>query len=81
MADVFARDADEPVASDIRMIFVRGTAPFAKVASIVSGSELHVLGIPRVSLNELYNFAYSPANTGERRALPYEMIIVGVYPN
>ena len=81
LADVFARDGEGPVATDIRMIFVPDSAPFAKVASIKSGSELHVLGIPRVSLNELYSFAYSPANTGERRALPYEMIIVGVYPN
>jgi hypothetical protein len=81
LADVFAANKDEPLAEGIRMIFVPGTAPFAKVSTIKAGSELHVLGIPRVNLNALFTFAYSPANDGTRRALPYEMIIVAVYPN
>jgi hypothetical protein len=81
LADVYTATGDEPLAQDIRMIFVPGTKPFAKVSSLEAGSELHVLGIPRVNLNALYTFAYSPANTGERRPLPYEMIIVAVYQN
>lgn len=81
LADVYTADGDEPLAQDIRMIFLPGTKPFAKVASLEAGSELHVLGIPRVNLNAIFSFAYSPANTGERRPLPYEMIIVAVYQN
>jgi hypothetical protein len=81
LADVFGDNGDEPLAEDIRMIFLPETAPFAKVAGLKAGSELHVLGIPRVNLNALFTFAYSPENDGKRRALPYEMIIVGVYPD
>ncbi len=81
LADVFGASGDEPLAEGIRMIFVPGTLPFAKLSGVEAGSELHVLGIPRVNLNALFTFAYSPANDGTRRALPYEMIIVAVYPN
>ena len=76
-------DADiEPLARNVRMIFVPGTPPLQKVSGGLSpGDELTVIGIPRVNLNALSAFvnAATPAARGIiTRKLPYEMIVVAV---
>ncbi len=70
-------DPENPVTdSPRRMVFVDNTEP-AKQLMSTPGQRLHVLGIPRVSLAEV------AAVSGSRvdMALPYEMIIVAVFPD
>ncbi len=62
-----------------RMIFAKDSAPANAVKNLDSGAKLHVLGIPRVNLNEVFAVA-SGLDIGEPQPqqLPYEMIIVAV---
>jgi hypothetical protein len=69
-----------------RMVFVQGTPPATKAAGLKKGSILHVLGIPRINLT-LVDFRTSHVDDPEFKgkdilnwSLPYEMIIVAVYP-
>jgi len=75
-------DSGDPVAESVRMIFLPSTKPAAHIAAdpLGDGDELHVLGIPRVNLNGLYTFAYSAENDGKPRQLPYEIVVVAIYP-
>ena len=70
------------MADSVRMIFLPDTKPKAQIDArpLADGDELHVVGIPRVNLNGLYTFAYSAENDGKPRQLPYEVVIVGIYP-
>ena len=63
-----------------RMIFVKGSKPADKVATMKKGDKLHVLGIPRVNLNEVYAIASGLQGHEEysEGGLPYEMIIVAL---
>ena len=63
-----------------RMIFVKGSPPADKIATMVKGDKLHVLGIPRVNLNEVYAIVSGFQGHDEYSAggLPYEMIIVAL---
>jgi hypothetical protein len=70
-----------------RMLFVKGTAPAEKVAPLKAGNRLHVLGIPRIDL-ALVSWRVDHADDPEYKAeeplkwnLPYEMLIVAVYPD
>ncbi len=65
-----------------RMIFVKGTPPEEKVKSLKKGDRLHVLGVPRINLALV---AWRIRNASGKPGvlewnLPYEMVIVGVYP-
>jgi hypothetical protein len=62
-----------------RMIFAKDSKPANAVKSLVKGDKLHVLGIPRVNLSDVFAVA-SGLNVGEefREPLPYEMIIVAI---
>jgi hypothetical protein len=72
-------DPETPVtASPRRMVFVDNTEPAKQLASLSPGQRLHVLGIPRVNLAEVA--AVSGSNPVDM-ALPYEMIIVAVFPD
>ena len=66
----------------LRMVFVKGTDPERAVRLLKRGNQLHVYGIPRLDFAELSRrvkgSGTNPALlTG---ALPYEIIILGVYP-
>jgi len=63
-----------------RMVFVAGTEPANKVKNLKKGAELHVLGIPRVSLEGIAELAKVAGPHGKEFHLPYEMIIVAVIP-
>lgn len=66
----------------IRMVFTRDTPPERAVRSLKPGARLHVWGKPRVSLDQISRIIrQSSANPAllEGR-LPYEMLILGVYP-
>jgi hypothetical protein len=66
------------------MVFVKDTAPEAAVKEKKKGARLHVLGIPRISLKlvdwRLENKG-EPHNALTWTTLPYEIIVVAVYPS
>jgi hypothetical protein len=80
LANVYdVSDAETPVtAAPRRMVFVSNTQPEAALKKLGSGQMLHVLGIPRVNLAEVA--AVSGSDRVEM-ALPYEMIVVAVFPD
>lgn len=63
-----------------RMIFVKGSPPGDAIAKMSKGDTLHVLGIPRVNLNEVLAIADGLPGHDEYAfgGLPYEIIIVAV---
>jgi hypothetical protein len=79
LANVYdVSDAENPVtAAPRRMVFVSNTEPEAQLHQLTQGQMMHVLGIPRVNLAEIA--AVSGNNVD--MALPYEMIIVAVFPD
>lgn len=80
-ASVLSLDGDVLVHKR-RMVFVKGTPPELAVRGLHAGDQLHVLGIPRINLTLV---AWRAAHAKQRPEvlnwdLPYEMIVVGVYP-
>jgi len=75
-----AKANDDPVVEESRrMVFVKGTKPADAVKDLKKGAKLHVLGIPRVNLNEVFAIADNLQGDEEYSdVLPYEMIIVAV---
>jgi hypothetical protein len=65
-----------------RMIFAKGSEPANKVKNLKVGAKLHVLGIPRVNLSEVFE-KVNGLDVGEEQEikLPYEMIVVAILPN
>jgi hypothetical protein len=65
------------------MVFVKDTAPEAAVLQKKKGGRLHVLGIPRISL-KLVDWRLTHKDDPEHpltwTTLPYEIIVVAVYP-
>ena len=82
LASVFdTSDEEEPVTSaPRRMVFVKGTPPANQVQTLGKGDVLHVLGIPRVNLAEVFAIAQKATAKAAAVKLPYEMIIVAVLP-
>lgn len=65
----------------IRMAFARGTPPERVVRLLKSGEQLHVYGMPRLDFAEIARRVKSePPGTTPPRPLPYEIVILGVYP-
>src|ERR1043166_3340985 len=82
-AKVFAvGDEDAPVLSrNVRMVFVKGTPPAEKLKSLAKGDSIHVMGVPRVNLHAVSLIVNKLApNEAWHGPLPYEMIIVAVFP-
>lgn len=81
LAKIFdVSDEEEPVVPDLRrMVFVKGTPPADALNGLAKGDRLHVMGIPRVNLTEVLAAAKSGKTVNMR--LPYEMIIVAVFPD
>lgn len=70
---------NEELVSPVRAISIKDTAPDSAIAAAKAGQSLHVLGIPRLNLNAL-SVATKAATVQSPVKLPYEMIIVGIYP-
>lgn len=83
LANVFSTDnSEEKVnASPRRMVFIDGTPPADAAKNLAKGERLHVLGIPRVSLAEVAAIAEQSNGKLFSGTLPYEIIVVGVFPN
>jgi hypothetical protein len=62
-----------------RMIFVKDSPPAAKIGEYAKGTVLRVLGIPRISLAEVYKIAKKSPGEIESYFLPYEIIVAAVY--
>lgn len=80
VADIFEVNGDaeaDPLASDVRVVFVNGTQPATEAAKNGAGDEMVVLGIPRVNLNAVSAFVKTHASATGRK-LPYEMVILGM---
>lgn len=75
-----AKAGDDPVVEENRrMVFVKGTKPADAVKDLKKGAKLHVLGIPRVNLNQVFAIASGLQGDEEYSdVLPYEMIIVAI---
>jgi hypothetical protein len=73
----------ELLARDVRMVFVKGTAPDQIVKDLPPGARLHVFGLPRINLETIAWRAAHARNQPEalNRSLPYEILVVGVYPD
>jgi hypothetical protein len=66
----------------LRMVFARGTPPEEAVRGLKSGDQLRVYGIPRLDFAEIARRVKSeqPGTTTRVQPLPYEIVILGVYP-
>jgi hypothetical protein len=74
--------AGELLVRNRRMVFVKDTAPFAKVGTLKKGDQLHVVGVPRISLS-LLNWRIQNATARPEVlnwTLPYEIVVVAVLP-
>jgi len=67
----------------IRMVFVEGTAPERTVRGARSGARFHVYGLPRLNFAEVSRRIRAVASDGlpHEGPLPYELVILGVYPD
>jgi hypothetical protein len=67
------------VPGTLRMIFAEDTPPAKAVKNLTKGAKLHVIGVPRVNLHDVFDRA-SVLAIGEKSVgpLPYEMIIVAI---
>jgi hypothetical protein len=70
-----------------RMVFVKDSKPYEEVKGLKAGKRLHVLGVPRIDL-ALVAWRVEHDNDPEYKNdrptgwnLPYEMIVVAVYPS
>ena len=81
VVDARVLDANgKDVAKDLRrMIFVGGTRAADAIQHASTGDRLHVLGIPRISLNKVLTMVQIHGTKKFDDDLPYEMIIVGVF--
>lgn len=70
------------LAPHVRMVFAKGTPPELAVRNLKRGDKLRVFGIPRLSLAEISRRARASATDPAALAgpLPYEIIVIGVYP-
>jgi len=66
----------------LRTVFARGTPPEQAVKRLKSGELLHVYGMPRIDFAEIARRVNSepPGAATTPQPLPYEIIILGVYP-
>jgi hypothetical protein len=82
LANVFdASEPDDPVTPEPRrMVFVKGTEAADELASLPEGERLHVLGIPRVSLQDVWEIVVRRKGEETSVRLPYEILVVGVFP-
>jgi hypothetical protein len=69
------------VVADVRMVFVKDTAPEKAVRDLPPGSRLRVFGIPRIDLSEIASrVEHAKQNSsGLEGTLPYEIVVIGVF--
>lgn len=70
---------DDVVSGARRMIIVGGTPAASVIGQAKAGDRFEVLGIPRISLYGVLELVRRNGTAQFNAALPYEMIVVGVY--
>lgn len=78
LATILSGDDQEAATGERRMIFLDGTKAATKIATASAGDRLHVLGIPRISLDGVLALVQKNGTQQFDAQLQYEMIIVGV---
>lgn len=69
------------VARRVRMVFVKGSEAEKAVTLLKPGERLHVVGLPRLNLEEIWRRMRTAAKTRLLLgSLPYEIVVYGVYP-
>ncbi len=63
---------------NLRMVLVPGSETEERIKQLVVGQTAEVLGMPRVDLTEVRNQV--TITPGERIPLPYEIVVLGIYP-
>ena len=71
-------DEDPILDTPIRVVFAAGTPPAQTIASQTAGAQFHVMGIPRINLNQVLALLNSKGPGPIQVQLPYEMIIVAI---
>lgn len=65
----------------LRMVFAKDTPPEQAVRQLHAGDQLHVFGIPRLDFAELAERIRNYGTDAQvTKPLPYEILILGVYP-
>jgi hypothetical protein len=82
LANIYdTEDLEEPLTSEVRrMVFVKGTSAADELLKLSKGDTLHVLGIPRVNLSEVFAIASKHGTDAVEVKLPYEMIVAAILP-
>jgi hypothetical protein len=70
----------ELVVKRLRTVFAKDTPPERAVRLLQPGARLHVFGIPRVDFAEISRRVRNPTPGEPAKTLPYEIVILGVYP-
>jgi len=78
MANIMENDEDPILDTPIRVVFASGTPPAQTIASEKAGAQFHVMGIPRINLNQVLAILDKKGPGPIRVNLPYEMIIVAI---
>jgi hypothetical protein len=78
LANVTADSGGDVLVDNVRLIFVPGTPPTQLLKSTNHPAELHLIGIPRLSLNAISAWVAANGTTPATRKLPYEIIVVAV---
>lgn len=67
----------------LRTVFVKGSSPERAIRSLKRGARLHVWGLPRVDFSEISRRVTAAASDSAalKGKLPYEIIVLGVYPD
>ncbi len=75
-------DHGEVLVARLRMVFARGTPPEEAVKLLKSGDRLRVYGVPRLDFSEIARRVKNaqPGTVTRLQPLPYEIVILGVYP-
>jgi hypothetical protein len=82
LAAVQGEGADEEgLPGEIRLIFIEGSKGATAMALAKRGDSLSLLGVPRVNLNALMALVDQNGTTEFKAKLPYEMIVIGIYPH
>jgi len=64
----------------LRTVFVKGTPPERAVRLLKSGDCVHIYGIPRLDFQQISLRANNPTIAELPHPLPYEIVVLGVYP-
>lgn len=69
------------VARRVRLVFVKGSEAEKAVSRLEPGERLHVVGIPRLNLEEIWRWMRRAGDSNLLTGpLPYEIVVYGVYP-